>query len=83
MEGRYPLTMAEDQGTELSELESGLLSWLVESDFHIQPWSTSKAAKAFKVKQDEIYDALSALTRKVPKRIQISYKDGSLRVAAE
>ena len=83
MEGRYPLPMAEDQGTELSELESGLLSWLVESDFHIQPWSTSKAAKAFKVKEDEIYEAVAALTRKVPQRIQVFYKNGALHIAAD
>ena len=71
--------MAED----LTDLEARLFEWIRQSDFETVPWSTPKAAKAFKVKQDEIYDALSALTRKVPKRIQISYKDGSLRVAAE
>jgi|TARA_B100000131_G_scaffold169617_1_gene163875 hypothetical protein len=71
--------MADD----LTDLEARLFEWIRQSDFETVPWSTPKAAKAFKVKQDEIYDALSALTRKVPKRIQISYKDGSLRVAAE
>ena len=71
--------MAED----LTDLESRLFEWIRQSDFETVPWSTPKAAKAFKVKQDDIYDALAALTRKVPKRIHISYKDGSLRVAAE
>tara|TARA_B100000700_G_C14431071_1_gene572606 strand:- start:286 stop:501 length:216 start_codon:yes stop_codon:yes gene_type:complete len=71
--------MADD----LTDLEARLFEWIRQSDFETVPWSTPKAAKAFKVKQDEIYDALSALTRKVPKRIHISYKDGSLRVAAE
>ena len=71
--------MADD----LTDLEARLFEWIRQSDFETVPWSTPKAAKAFKVKQDEIYDALSALTRKVPKRIQISYKDVSLRVAAE
>lgn len=71
--------MAED----LTDLEARLFEWIRQSDFETVPWSTPKAAKAFKVKQDDIYDALAALTRKVPKRIHISYKDGSLRVAAE
>ena len=71
--------MAED----LTELEARIFEWIRQSDFETVAWSTAKAARSFKVKQDEIYDALSALTRKVPKRIQISYKDGSLRVAAE
>ena len=83
MEERYPVNMAEDQGTELSELETGLLAWLVESDFHIKPWSTSKAAKAFKVKEDEIYEAVASLTRKVPQRIQVFYKEGALHIAAD
>ena len=83
MEERYPINMAEDQGTELRELETGLLAWLVESDFHIQPWSTSKAAKAFKVKEDEIYEAVASLTRKVPQRIQVFYKEGALHIAAD
>lgn len=47
------------------------------------PWSTSKAAKAFKVKKDEIYEAVAALTRKVPDRIQVFYKEGTLHIAAE
>jgi len=71
--------MAED----LSDLEARLFEWIRQSDFESVPWSTAKATKAFKVKQDDIYEALAALTRKVPKRIQISYEDGSLRVAAE
>ena len=83
MEERCPLNMAEDQGNELSDLESGLLTWLVESDFHIQPWSTSRAAKTFKVKEDEIYEAVAALTRKVPQRIQVFYKNGALHIAAD
>ena len=56
---------------------------LVESEFHIEPWSTSKAAKAFKVDEDTIYEAVASLSRKVPNRIQIFYKNGALHIAAE
>tara|TARA_B110000438_G_C15351473_1_gene452311 strand:- start:251 stop:466 length:216 start_codon:yes stop_codon:yes gene_type:complete len=71
--------MADD----LSDLEARLFEWIRQSDFESVPWSTAKAAKAFKVEPDDIYEALSALTKKVPKRIQVSYKGGSIRVAAE
>ena len=37
---------------ELTEFEAKLLKWLIKSDFHIQPWSTKGAAKAFKVTED-------------------------------
>ena len=67
----------------LSDLEARLFEWIRQSDFESVAWSTAKAAKAFKVEEDDIYKALAALTRKVPKRIQVSYKDGAIRVAAE
>ena len=68
---------------ELTTLETKLIKWLSKSDFHIQPWSTKDAAKAFKVAEDEIYEAVAALTKKVPERIQVFYKDGSVHIAAD
>ena len=68
---------------ELSELEARLFEWIRQSDFHTVAWSTSKAAKAFKVKKDEIYEAVASLTKKVPDRIQVFYKEGTLHIAAE
>jgi hypothetical protein len=80
LRGDYiPTHMAE----ELSELEARLFEWIRQSDFHTMPWSTSDAAKAFKVKKDEIYEAVAALTKKVPDRIQVFYKEGTLHIAAE
>ena len=66
--------MADD----LSELEARLFEWIRQSDFE-----TANAAKAFKVKKDEIYEAVAALTRKVPDRIQVFYKSGAVHIAAE
>jgi hypothetical protein len=40
---------------DLTKLESKLYIWLCKSDFENVPWSTPKAAKAFNVKQEEIY----------------------------
>lgn len=68
---------------ELSEFEARLFEWIKQSDFESVSWSTKKAAKAFKVKDDEVYEALSALTRKIPKRIQLTYVDGNIHIAAE
>ena len=68
--------MADD----LSELEARLFEWIRQSDFETVPWSTANAAKAFKVKKDEIYEAVAALTRKVPDRIQVFYKSGMLQI---
>ena len=68
---------------ELTEFEAKLLKWLVKSEFHLQPWSTKAAAKAFKVSEDEVYDAVAALSKKAPERIQIFYKEGTLHIAAD
>ena len=68
---------------ELTEFEAKLLKWLIKSDFHIQPWSTKDAAKAFKVEEEAILEAVANLTRKLPQRIQVSYSDGAMHIAAE
>ena len=68
---------------ELTELEARIFEWIRQSDFENVAWSTPKAAKSFKVKEDEVYQAVAALTRKVPNRIQVFYKQGSLHIAAE
>ena len=67
----------------LTELEARIFEWIRQSDFETVPWSTAKAARSFKVKQDEVYEAVTDLTRKVPDRIQVFYKDGSVHIAAE
>lgn len=71
--------MAED----LTDFELRLFEWIRQSDFEQVAWSTKSAAKSFKVKEDDIYQAVASLTKKIPNRIQVFYKDGSLRIAAE
>jgi len=68
---------------ELTDFEAKMLKWLAKSDFHLQPWSTKDAAKAFKVTEDEVYEAVAALTKKAADRIQIFYKDGNVHIAAD
>ena len=50
---------------ELSEFENRLFEWIRQSDFEKVPWSTKKAAKAFKVKEDEVYEAFAGLAPQV------------------
>jgi hypothetical protein len=70
-------------GDLLTEFEGRLLKWIAASDFIEVPWSTKRAAEAFKVTEKEVYEALSALTNKVPDMIHISYDDGAIRIAAD
>ena len=68
---------------DLSEFESRLIRWISSSDFVEVPWSTKRAAEAFKVTEEEVYQALASLTSKVPDNIQIFYEDGSIRIIAD
>ena len=49
---------------DLTKFETRLFKWLCleENDFEENAWSTEKAAKAFKVDTDEMYEALASLT---------------------
>ena len=75
--------MSEDNSSDLADFEAGLLEWLCANNFHVESWSTEKAAKQFYVEEDAIYEAVAALTRKVPQRIQVFYKNGTLHIAAD
>ena len=68
---------------ELTEFELRLFEWIRQSDFETVAWSTKTAAKSFKCKEDEIYEGVASLTKKIPTKIQIYYKDGNIHIAAE
>lgn len=68
---------------DLTEFEDKLFQWILSCDFDQIPWSSEEAAKAFKVDVDEVYVALAALTKKLPNRIQLFYKDGSVHINSE
>tara|TARA_Y100000287_G_C14226207_1_gene359190 strand:- start:1187 stop:1438 length:252 start_codon:yes stop_codon:yes gene_type:complete len=81
---RYPLGILISLSLEdLTEFESRLLRWISSSDFVEVPWSTKRAAEAFKVDENEVYEALASLTSKVPENIQIFYEDGAIRIVAD
>ena len=68
---------------DLTEFESRLIRWISSSEFVEIPWSTRRAAEAFKVEEEEVYQALASLTTKVPENIQIFYEDGAIRIVAD
>ena len=68
---------------ELTELEMRVFEWIRQSDFESIAWSTPKAAKSFGVTQNVIYETIASLTKKVPSKIQVFYKDGNLHIAAD
>ncbi|MAK40499.1 MAG: hypothetical protein CL993_02080 [Euryarchaeota archaeon] len=68
---------------DLNDFELRLLRWISASDFIEIPWSTRRAADAFKVTEKQVYDALSSLTIKVKDNIQIFYEDGEIRIVGE
>ena len=68
---------------DLNDFELRLLKWISASDFIEVPWSTKRAADAFKVTEQEVYEALSSLTIKVKDNIQIFYEDGEIRIVGE
>ena len=68
---------------DLTDFELRLLKWISASDFVEVPWSTKRAAEAFKVEEKEVYEALAALTFKVRDKIQIFYEDGSIRMVGD
>ena len=76
-------SMQPPKGSQNTSTEPSDLEAIRQSDFETVAWSTAKAAKAFKVTKDEIYEAVAALTKKMPKRIQVYYSDGNLHIAAE
>ncbi len=68
---------------DLTEFELRLLKWISASDFVEVPWSTKRAADAFKVSEKEVYEALAVLTAKARDNIHISYDDGAIRIVAD
>ena len=68
---------------DLTEFELRLLKWISASDFVEVPWSTKRAADAFKVDEKEVYEALASLTAKVRDNIYIYYDEGAIRITAD
>ena len=67
---------------DLSTNDKKVYEYLKLYDFVENSWSTKKAAKALKMKEDDIYESLSNLAEYMRNNIHIHYKDGSIRIGA-
>ena len=68
--------------SDLNTNDKKVYEYLKLYDFVENPWSTKKAAKALKMKEDDIYESLSNLAEYMRNNIHIHYKDGSIRIGA-
>jgi prolyl-tRNA editing enzyme YbaK/EbsC (Cys-tRNA(Pro) deacylase) len=68
---------------DLTAFENRLYHFIIDNDFETRPWNTLKAARELGSSEEEVYKALSELTKKVKDNIWIFYRDGSLHVVAE
>ena len=67
----------------LSELDIKVYEYIKANDFQSQKWSTRDAARVLHASEDDIYKALSNLSKEIRDNIWIYYEDGGLRIVAE
>ena len=68
--------------SDLTDADKKVYEYLKANDFVEKAWSTKKAAKALKMKEDDVYESLSNLAEYMRNKIHIHYKDGSIRIGA-
>ena len=68
--------------SDLTDADKKIYEYLKANDFVEKAWSTKKAAKALKMKEDDVYESLSNLAEYMRNNIHIHYKDGSIRIGA-
>ncbi len=68
--------------SDLTNEDKKVYEYLKTNDFVEKAWSTKKAAKALKMKEDDIYESLSNLAEYMRNNIHIHYKEGSIRIGA-
>ena len=68
--------------SDLTDADKKVDEYLKANDFVEKAWSTKKAAKALKMKEDDVYESLSNLAEYMRNNIHIHYKDGSIRIGA-
>ncbi len=67
---------------DLTDSDKKVYGYLKLNDFVEKPWSTKKAAKALKMKENDVYESLSNLAEYMRNNIHIHYRDGSIRIGA-
>ncbi|MGA1872316.1 MAG: hypothetical protein ACMUHY_01465 [Thermoplasmatota archaeon] len=68
---------------DLTDLEMRVYQYIRDNDFGNHPWITRDAARELRISEEDLYHALSELTKKIRENIWIYYEEGSLRVVAD
>jgi len=67
----------------LTEEERRVWEYIQKYDFEANPWSTPEAAKALEMEEDDVYQALAEVNKKVGDDLYMYYRDGAIRLATE
>ena len=68
--------------SDLTPKDQKVYEYLKAYDFVKKAWSTSRAARALKMKEDDVYVSLCNLAEYMRNNIHIHYRDGSIRIGA-
>jgi len=68
---------------ELSDLELRIFEYIKEHDFEHKKWRSAQAASDLGVSEEEVYQALSNMSKVIRDNIWIHYKDGGIRISVE
>ena len=67
----------------LTDKEKKLYEYIKDNDFQSTKWSTPKVASELHMSGDDVYKALSNLSKEIKDNIWIYYEDGGIRIVAE
>lgn len=68
---------------DLTSLEMKVYEFVRDRDYHIRPWITSDAARELNISEEELYTAMSELSKKIRDNFWIYYDSGHLHVVAD
>jgi hypothetical protein len=68
---------------DLNDLEMKVYQYVRDHDFGNYPWVTKNAAKDLGISEEDLYLALSELTKKIRDNFWIYYDNGTLRIVAD
>jgi hypothetical protein len=68
--------------SDLTPKDKKVYEYLKTNDFVESAWSTNKAAKVLKMKEDDVYVSLCNLAEYMRNNIHIHYREGSIRIGA-
>ena len=68
---------------DLTSAEQNVYEYIRDNDFGNYPWVTAQAARVLGMNEEDVYKALSELTKKIRDNIWIFYDSGNLHIVAD